>query len=56
MKEELNAFIEFALKEDVQDGDHTSLACIPHTASGKAKLLVKEKWNSCWYGGCSGYL
>ena len=42
MKEELNAFIEFALKEDVQDGDHTSLACIPHTASGKAKLLVKE--------------
>ena len=42
MKEELNAFIEFALKEDVRDGDHTSLACIPPSASGKAKLLVKE--------------
>ena len=42
MKEELNTFIEFALKEDVRDGDHSSLACIPPTASGKAKLLVKE--------------
>ena len=42
MKEELNAFIEFALKEDVREGDHTSLACIPPTASGKAQLLVKE--------------
>ena len=42
MKEELNAFIEFALKEDVREGDHTSLACIPATASGKAQLLVKE--------------
>ena len=42
MKEELNTFIEFALKEDVREGDHTSLACIPTTASGKAQLLVKE--------------
>ena len=42
MKEEINAFIEFALKEDVREGDHTSLACIPPTASGKAQLLVKE--------------
>ena len=42
MKEELNTFIEFALKEDVRDGDHSSLACIPQKASGKAKLLVKE--------------
>ena len=42
MKEELNAFIEFALKEDVREGDHTSLACIPPKASGKAQLLVKE--------------
>ncbi|MBJ60252.1 MAG: nicotinate-nucleotide diphosphorylase (carboxylating) [Flavobacteriales bacterium] len=42
MREELNAFIEFALKEDVRDGDHTSLACIPPTARGKAQLLVKE--------------
>ena len=42
MKEELKVFIEFALKEDVREGDHTSLACIPHTASGKAQLIVKE--------------
>ena len=42
MKEELNAFIEFALKEDIREGDHTSLACIPSSASGKAQLLVKE--------------
>ncbi|MDC3104082.1 carboxylating nicotinate-nucleotide diphosphorylase [Flavobacteriales bacterium] len=34
--------MEFALKEDVREGDHTSLACIPSTASGKAQLLVKE--------------
>ncbi len=43
MQEELNTFIEFALKEDIRDGDHTSLACIPSTAIGKAQLLVKEK-------------
>ena len=42
MKEELNTFIEFALNEDVREGDHTSLACIPNTAIGKAQLLVKE--------------
>lgn len=42
MKEELDTFIEFALKEDVREGDHTSLACIPPSASGKAQLLVKE--------------
>ena len=42
MKEELNAFIESALNEDVREGDHTSLACIPATAIGKAQLLVKE--------------
>lgn len=43
MQEELITFIEFALKEDIRDGDHTSLACIPSTAIGKAQLLVKEK-------------
>ena len=42
MKEELDNFIEFAFKEDVREGDHTSLACIPSTANGKAQLLVKE--------------
>jgi len=35
-------FIDTALAEDTGDGDHTSLACIPSAAKGKAKLLVKE--------------
>ncbi len=38
----INNFIDKALEEDVQDGDHTSLACIPATARTKAKLLVKD--------------
>jgi nicotinate-nucleotide pyrophosphorylase (carboxylating) len=36
-------FIENALKEDIGDGDHTSRACIPDDAIGKAQLLIKEK-------------
>lgn len=38
----LKEFIVNALAEDVGDGDHTSLACIPFAAKGKARLLVKE--------------
>jgi nicotinate-nucleotide pyrophosphorylase (carboxylating) len=38
----LKNFISQALAEDNGDGDHTSLACIPHSAKGKAHLLVKE--------------
>ncbi len=38
----LEQFIDLALKEDVRDGDHTSLACIPEDATGRAKLLVKD--------------
>ena len=34
--------IEIAILEDVGDGDHSSLACIPDAAGGKAQLLVKE--------------
>lgn len=32
-----------ALKEDLGDGDHTSIACIPSEAYGKAKLLIKSE-------------
>jgi nicotinate-nucleotide pyrophosphorylase (carboxylating) len=32
-----------SLAEDIGDGDHSSLACIPSDATGKAKLLIKEK-------------
>jgi nicotinate-nucleotide pyrophosphorylase (carboxylating) len=31
-----------AIKEDIGDGDHSSLSTIPSTAQGKAQLLVKE--------------
>ncbi len=41
-KKNLLEIIDFALKEDVGDGDHTSMACIPQTAERKAKLLVKD--------------
>lgn len=39
----LDHFIEHALQEDIGDGDHTSRACIPDGATGKAQLLVKEE-------------
>lgn len=40
---ELELIIANAIREDVGDGDHSSLACIPASAQGKAKLLVKDK-------------
>ena len=39
---ELEIIIKNAIREDVGDGDHSSLACIPVDAVGKAKLLVKD--------------
>lgn len=39
---ELDLIIANAIREDVGDGDHSSLACIPPTATGRAKLLVKD--------------
>lgn len=39
---ELNQIIVNAIREDVGDGDHSSLACIPADAKGKAQVLVKE--------------
>ena len=39
---ELQLIIQNAIREDVGDGDHSSLACIPKEAQGKAKLLVKD--------------
>lgn len=40
---ELQILISNAIREDVGDGDHSSLACIPVSAEGKAKLLVKDE-------------
>jgi nicotinate-nucleotide pyrophosphorylase (carboxylating) len=39
----LREFILKSLAEDLGDGDHTSLACIPAWQTGKAKLLIKEE-------------
>ncbi len=41
-QKEINSIIKNALREDVGDGDHSSLACIPKNVQGKAKLLVKD--------------
>ncbi len=40
---EIQTIIANAIREDVGDGDHSSLACIPANTLGKAKLLVKDE-------------
>jgi nicotinate-nucleotide pyrophosphorylase (carboxylating) len=40
---EVEGIITNAIREDVGDGDHSSLACIPALTQGKAKLLVKDE-------------
>ncbi|MCO5725979.1 carboxylating nicotinate-nucleotide diphosphorylase [Robiginitalea marina] len=41
-QEEIDLIIANALREDVGEGDHSSLACIPDGAMGRARLLVKD--------------
>jgi nicotinate-nucleotide pyrophosphorylase (carboxylating) len=43
----IDEIIDAALKEDIGDGDHTSLSTIPATAKGKARLLIKEAGIIC---------
>ncbi len=47
MKAEYRPFvdelIELAIKEDIGDGDHTSLCCIPATEQGRMRLLCKQE-------------
>lgn len=38
----VESLIELSIKEDIGDGDHTSLSTIPHDKRGKMKLLVKQ--------------
>ena len=38
----MDAFIDAALREDIKDGDHTSLACIDADAKDDAQLIVKD--------------
>ena len=39
----IEAILDLAIREDIGDGDHSSLSCIPEEAEGRAKLLVKDK-------------
>ena len=42
-KEQLiDELIDLAFAEDIGDGDHTTLCCIPDTAMGKSRMLIKE--------------
>lgn len=42
-RDELQLIISNAIREDVGPGDYSSLACIPASATGKARLLVKDE-------------
>lgn len=43
----LDELIRMALLEDVGDGDHSTLACIPTTATGTAKMVAKQDGILC---------
>lgn len=39
----LEEIIRSALREDIGEGDHSTLACVPGNAQGKARLLIKDR-------------
>lgn len=39
----INELVQLAIHEDIDSGDHTSLACIPESATKHARLLVKQQ-------------
>ena len=41
-QEAILEIVDNALREDLGDGDHTSLSTVPENAQGKARLLVKD--------------
>jgi len=41
-KEHLDSILDLAIEEDIGDGDHSSLACIPSRKKGTSRLLIKE--------------
>ena len=41
-KEELRKLIAIWFEEDIRDGDHTSLSCIPPTQMGCQQLIIKD--------------
>ena len=42
-RQELKKLIAVWFEEDIRDGDHTSLSCIPETEMGCQQLIVKEE-------------
>lgn len=42
MNNEFEQLISLWFSEDIGDGDHTTLSCIPATAVGKSQLIIKE--------------
>lgn len=43
MSELIDQLITLSFAEDIGDGDHTTLSCIPDTAMGKSRLIIKEE-------------
>jgi nicotinate-nucleotide pyrophosphorylase (carboxylating) len=43
MTDYLNQLVPLWFAEDIGDGDHTTLSCIPPSARGKSQLIIKEK-------------
>ncbi len=43
----LDDLMKMALREDVGDGDHSTLACIPPDAMGTAKMIAKQEGILC---------
>ena len=42
VEELIDRLIDLSFAEDIGDGDHTTLCCIPENAMGKSHLLIKE--------------
>ena len=42
MMSQIEQLIDIAIAEDIGDGDHSSLSCIPSTAQGQVKLMIKQ--------------
>ena len=43
VEELVDRLIDLSFAEDIGDGDHTTLCCIPEDAMGKSHLLIKEE-------------
>ncbi|MBR1644006.1 MAG: carboxylating nicotinate-nucleotide diphosphorylase [Bacteroidales bacterium] len=44
---DISELINMALREDIGDGDHSTMACIPSDAIGKAKIIAKQNGILC---------